>query len=311
VTPVLQKDRLEHHGDEWVEAGLISETQLASLRHFEHLDEIEVRRFSVASEVAAYLGSVLTLMGGALVMGRTWDEITFGGRLAIAAVIAVVGLVSGGWLYRQGEPGTDRLGGFLTLVGIGGVAFLAGLSIDRFDPGREEVVPLGIGLVVLPTGLLLWRNRSRPLELLAAVVGYGTAVTAGVSLADVGVWVGGIMVLAVGAALAVAGALAIARPGVIVIAIGAVTAFLGGFMLSEGNRHLGPVAALAVAIVLVSYAIRTDVVPLLVLGLIGALIATEALLATTFSGAFSSLIVTGIGLAIVITVIVRTRHAPT
>jgi len=309
--PVLHQDRLEHHGGEWVEAGLISDAQLRSIRHFEHLDEVETRRFSVAAEVAAYLGSVLTLMGGALVVGRAWDEIPFVGRLAIAGAIALVGLVAGAWLYGEGEPGTDRLGGFLTLVGIGGIAFLAGLSIDRFDPGREEVVPFGTGLVVLMAGLLLWRNRPRPLELLAAVVGYAVAVTAGISLFDLSMWVAGIWLLVAGAGLAVAGAWEFASPDLVALAIGFATAFFGGFMLSEGNRHLGPVAALAVAIVLVAYAIRTDVVPLLVLGLIGALIATEALLATTFSGAFSSVIVTGIGLAIVITVIVRTRRAPT
>ncbi len=54
--------------------------------------------------------------------------------------------------------------------------------------------------------------------------------------------------------------------------------------------------------------VRTGRTSLLVLGVVGSLVAAELLLATTFSGALSSLAVTIIGLAIVIGTVVRTRR---
>jgi hypothetical protein len=312
MTLVLHQDRtwLDEHGSDWVGAGLISDEQLESIRHFEHLDEPEIpRRFTIAAEVAAYLGSVLTLMGGALVIGRTWRRIDFAGRLGVAVAIAVVGLAAGLWAYRQGEPGTTRLGSFLTAVGIGGVAFTTGLIADRADPSREEVVPLAIGLAVLAAGLALWRNRMRPLEMLAAAVGFTMAAIAGGSLLDITPWVGGIVFLAVGAMLVVAAHREYLTPDLIAFVIGAAAMFGGGFALSDLNRHLGPAVALLVALGVFAYAVKTDLVPILVLGVGAALIATEALLATTFSGAVSSLVVTLIGLAIVISVLTRTRRA--
>jgi hypothetical protein len=62
------------------------------------------------TEVAAYSGSVLALMGGAAVEGRERDAIGLAGRLAIAGTFMIAGLAAGRRLVAVGEPGTDRLG---------------------------------------------------------------------------------------------------------------------------------------------------------------------------------------------------------
>jgi hypothetical protein len=308
VTSMLHPDRLERHGPDWVEAGLLSDTQLEAIIQFESDQEGAARRFPVSTEVAVYLGSVLALLGGAVVVRRSWQSIAFAGRLGVAMVIASVGLIAGAWMYRQHEPGADRLGGFLTGVGLGGIALTVGVIVDRIDPAREEVVPLAVGLSLLVAGVIGWQDRDRPVELLVASAGFVVATLAGGSLLDAPPWVGGIWLIAVGGVIAFAGAIDRVTPAFVATAIGGAMAFGGAFMLTDANRHLGPVVALAVALVVVAHAVRASLVALLVLGVVGALIATQALLATTFTGAVSSMVVTLLGLTTVVTAIVRSRR---
>ena len=86
MTPVLHHDRVDEHGHAWVDAGLITDDQLAAIRHFEHLDDASTdtdarggRRFSVAAEIAVYLGSVLAVTGGggssSPPAGTTWRSL--------------------------------------------------------------------------------------------------------------------------------------------------------------------------------------------------------------------------------------------
>ena len=75
MTSLLHPDRVEAHGDAWVDAGLISDEQLDAIRRFEHLDTPTTRRFSVPAEIAVYLGSTLALSGGAMVVAQQcWDQ---------------------------------------------------------------------------------------------------------------------------------------------------------------------------------------------------------------------------------------------
>ncbi|MAT05802.1 MAG: hypothetical protein CL424_12260 [Acidimicrobiaceae bacterium] len=198
MSPTLHPDRVDDHGASWVAAGLITEEQLDSIRRFEHLDDTDDRRLSVAAEVAVYLGSVLALSGGAMVVARRWEELAFAARLGVALVIAAAGIAGGVWSYRQGEPGTDRVGGFLSALGLAGVAFASGLVVIRADAGADELAVLVPGVAVIAVGAVLWRNRTRPLEFLAVVAASVAVVTAVVSLADLDVWVGGMTILLLG-----------------------------------------------------------------------------------------------------------------
>ena len=312
MTPVLHHDRVDEHGHAWVDAGLITDDQLAAIRHVEDLDDASTdtdarggRRFSVAAEIAVYLGSVLAVTGGGLVVAARWDDLAFAARLAVALAVLAVGVCSGAWSYRQGEPGTARVGGFLTAVGLGGLAFTIGLVVDRLDPRADEVVVIVSGLFVIAAGLVAWRNRPRPLELLVVLAAFLFVAMATASWLDVGIWTAGAAAVIMGSAVAIGGGAGIVHPNQVAIAGGAFLAYVGTFTLSEVNEHLGPAAALVVALAVVVHATRTDTVPLLVLGVLGALLATEAVLATTFDGALAASLVALVGLAIVVTVLVR------
>ncbi len=301
---------LEGHAHEWVAAGLISPDQAESIRHFEHLDEpVAPQRLTIATEVAAYLGSVLAIMGGAVAVGQSWDDLTVFGRVGIAALIALIGFLAGTWLMRFDEAGAARLGSYLWLLGTAGVAMGVAVVIDELDERPGGWLALGVGLPVLAIGLLLWRNLDRPLQFLTAAVGFGFSLGGIGALTDVKAWWGGIALLCVGLVVSAGAAVHRLQPRLIVVATGSFGAFIGGFMLSDYNRHLGPTVALLIAAAVVVFALNDRLVPLLVLGVIGALVATQALLATTFTGAISSMIVALIGLAIVVTAMMHTRGA--
>lgn len=305
MTSLLHHDRVEAHGDAWVDAGLISDEQLDAIRRFEHLDTPTTRRFSVPAEIAVYLGSTLALSGGAMVVAQQWDDLAFVGRLALAVLLAVVGVAAGVWSYRQGEPGTDRIGGFLTVVGLAGVAFAVGLVVDRVGDVSEEMVVIVPGLAVVAAGGAVWRNRSRPLEFLSIVAASVAVTFATVSLLDLSVWVGGAALLVFGTLLAVASALGVARPSEFGVVVGAIVAYAGAFAWSDVDERLGAMVALAVALTLVAFATRRDEPLALVFGVVGALIATQAVLATTFDGALAAAVVALLGVVLVVGVIVR------
>ncbi len=308
MTSLLQPDRVQTHGDAWVDAGLISGDQLAAIRRFEHLETPVPRRFSVAAEVAVYLGSLLALSGGAMVVARRWDGLPFAARLAVALLLVTVGFSAGAWSYRQGEPGTDRLAGFLSTVGLAGVAFAVGLIVERLGEVSDEVIVIVPGLAVMAAGGSVWRNRARPLEF-SVVVGAGVAVAfATASLLGLDVWVAGVVLVLLGAVVAVAAAFGAIRPSELGVAAGAVVAYAGAFTWSDIDERLGAVAALVVALTLVAFATRRDEPPPLVLGVVGALIATQAVLATTFDGVLAAAVVALCGMVLVVGVIVRSTR---
>lgn len=300
-------DWLDRHAHDWARAGLVSDDQADAILRYEERAAPAVR-LPIMAEVAAYLGSVLAIMAGSIVVGERWDDLTVAGRVALGAAIAVVGFVAGSWLIHLGESGTLRLGGFLWAVGAGGVGLVAAvLGEDRglvADDGRLLLV---IGSPILLIGVLLWRNLDRPLQFLTAVTGSaiclaGVGQALDLEAAEVGaaVWLIGALfgLLTLGVSL---------EPRTIALVTAAFTSWFGAMILMDWNDRLAPVLAAATASAGVVVGIRERAVPVLVVGVITFLIAIQALLQTTFSGAWSSLVVAVIGLLLVIAAVFRAR----
>ncbi|MDJ0768903.1 MAG: DUF2157 domain-containing protein [Ilumatobacter sp.] len=294
----------------WVHAGLISEDQAAAIRQFEEglAPERRPAHLGLAAEVAAYLGSVVAVMGGGVVIGSRWDDIGTLGRLALAAPIALVGFVAGTWLARLEEPGAHRLSSFLWVVGTIGVAFGLGVALESIgtDPAFATIA---VGAVVALIGLDLWRNRDLPLQLLTMVAGLGIVVGGAVEATATSAWQAGIAVWLLSLALAV-----FAREGMIVprctaMVAGAVSAMLGAGMLVDLDEQLGPAVAAVTAAAVVLIALQDHAVAVLVAGVLGFLVATQALLATTFTGAGAAALVAGVGLVTVAGVVFRAALA--
>ncbi len=307
-------DDLDRRSTDWVAAGLISPEQRDAIRRFEAAGGgAPPRRLSLGAEVAVYVGSVFALSGGAMAIGNAWEDLAFGGRLTVAVMIAVIGVAVGHWLFSFGEPGTDRIGGYVTTLGVGGVSFVGGLLADEFG-GRDSAwvgVWAGVGLFV--ASLIAWRNLDRPLQALSAALGFGITVGAFFDAIDGEPVIAGLILIAVGIPVFGGAHAAVLRPRLFVQVAGGSLAYAGAFMLLDISDRFAFGVATLVALLVVAYGVRFEQLVLMVLGIIGATLATTSLLAETFEGAVSAAIVAVLGLVLVVVVVgrsLRDREGP-
>jgi hypothetical protein len=301
---------LDTHSGLWVEAGLISSAQALGIKGFEHDAREAPQRLTLATEVASYVGSVLALMGGAAVIGKSWDDLSLIAQLGLAFGVVAVGFVTGTWLVRFGQQGTRRLGSFLWAVGTGGVAMGAFAVMKEIDPDNDGAVAIVVGASVFAVSVALWRNLARPVQLVTAAIGLGITLGGLGEMTDSPDWVAGLVLMSAGFALAGGAATRKLEPRQFGLSIGAVAAYSGGFLLASISEIAGPAVALAIAILVLVFGLRERLIPLLVLGVAGSLIATGNLIATAFTGALAAFVVTLLGFAIVVTAIGRTIRRP-
>jgi hypothetical protein len=298
---------LDEHADQWVGHGLVTSEQIEAILDFEHHETAE-RRLSVPAELAVYLGSILALMSGAMMIGPNWEALRTAGQIAIGLAIAALGFVAGARLARLDDPGTRRLASFMWLIGTGGVALALGAAADAaaFDePGWNLVI---IGLPVTALGAALWRNRDRPLQVLTTAVGAGLVLGGVGAIVTIPPWIGGILVWT--AAIAV-GALAIGkvlRPEMYVLAVAAIAAMIGAVMLADVSELTASVAATITAAGVVAVGLARHLVPILVIGVIAFLQSLQGLLMTTVNGALAAAVVAVAGLVLVIIVVARSTR---
>jgi len=301
-------DWLDEHARHWVEEGLVSSDQVDAIRAFEHHDVPAPPRLSIVAELAVYLGSVLALMSGAMMIGPNWEALRTGGQMAIGAAIAALGFIAGTRLVRLDDPGTRRLASFMWLIGTGGVGLVAGALVETIafeEPGWNLVV---IGVPVLAVGALLWRNLDRPLQVLTTAVGAGFVLGGIGALVSLPPWIGGILVWL--AAIAI-GALAVTRrlrPELYVLAVAAVAAMIGAVMLADVSELAASIAATITAAGIVAVGLARHLVPILVIGVIAFLQGLQGLLMMTLNGALASAVVAVAGLVVVIVVIARSTR---
>jgi hypothetical protein len=333
-TPDAASSRwFDEHAQTWVERGLVSAEQVDAIRTFERTSgawQAEQRgptpdgtpdtalagttagpRISLVGELAVYLGSVVALMSGTMMVGEGWDSLGLGGRVAIGVAVAALGFVAGARLVRFDDAPTRRLASFMWLIGTGGVALAAATLTDNAefeDPGWNLVI---IGLPVLAIGAAMWRNLNRPLQVLTTAVGFGFCLGGVGALLSTPPWVGGILIWATAV---VVGALAVTqrlRPELYVLGVAAVAAMIGALMLTDITELAGSIAATITAAGIVAVGLWRRLVPILVIGVLAFLQSLAGLLMTTLNGALAAMVVALAGLAVVIAVIVRsTRQRP-
>ena len=143
-TEALGPGWLDEHTGQWVEHGLVTSDQVDAIRAFEQHETAEPR-FSIVAELAVYLGSVLALMSGAMMVGPNWEALRTAGQMAIGLAIAALGFVAGARLIRLDDGGTRRLASFMWLIGTGGIALTLGAIVDTaaFQSPAWNVVVIG------------------------------------------------------------------------------------------------------------------------------------------------------------------------
>lgn len=315
MTSTLQSDErhwLDDHVARWVEAGIVSPDQGRAIVGLEmgvgEVPQPSVRRLSIVAEAIAYSGSALALMGGAFLVARSWESMPVAVRIVVGLVIAAVGLLGGRSMNAMHEPGAERLGGFLWLVGVGGLALATGVSVYEAGVETPELIAMSIGTVVLLAGALLWGNLERPLQLLTAVVGLMVVATASVSHFEVPAWVGGIVLWI--AALA-AGALATrgrVHPQLFALMLAALGLLVASAMFADLSERVSVAVQLATSVGIVVAALAMHRTPVLVLGVLGMLSSLQGLFALYFRGPVASAAVALVGLVVVAVVLLRSTR---
>lgn len=301
---------LERHARQWIEAGFVSDDQVEAILAFEHADETaEPQQLTVVAEVASYLGALVAFAGGAAVIGPNWDRLGLVGQSAVAIAIAVVGLVGGAWLVRQGEAGMTRLGTFLWVVGTGGVALAAAGVVNEVDPRDGAWYPTMIGLPVLLIGVGLWRNLDRPLQLATAAFGLGLTAGGLATLMELSTWLVAPAVWSVSLVFGVLAAMRRVRPRLVALMVASVGLMIGSFSLMDESERLGSVGAVASATLIVVFALWDRSWPLVGVGLIAFFVAITSLMQTVLHGTAARLIAVLFGLVVVAAVGVRAQHA--
>ena len=114
-------------------------------------------------------------------------------RRILPPVVAIVGFTCGTWLVHIDEAGTRRLGGVLWVLSSAGTALGSALVIDALEPARNAWTALAAGVALLTTGLVLWRNLERPLQLATAMAGAVATMGAAGALLGLAPWQIGII----------------------------------------------------------------------------------------------------------------------
>jgi hypothetical protein len=193
------------------------------------------------------------------------------------------------------------------VLGSAGTALGSALVIDALEPARDAWIVLSSGLALLATGLFLWRNLERPLQLATSMAGAMATIGAAGVLLGLDPWQVGIIgwVLAAGwwlLTLAVT-----VRPFVVARCLGSVVMLICAFMLADLDPRLGSIAAAATGALVIALALWTGLVPVLIVGGIGMLIGAQSLMQTTLRGAGAGVALVLGGLVIVAMIVLRLR----
>ena len=231
----------------------------------------ERRRLPLFAEVLGYLGAVIALSAGAVVVRQVWPKIPPAGSLCVAG-IAALGLLAAGEVLcrRASEPAFGRLRSFLWLlatVAVGG--FFAVLT--------SEVLKLSGGTAALiaeagwtACALVLWLRARSALLHLAMFAGALALLCTGLSQIDPRVTLAGIG-FAIWA-LSVAWALAAYQGYLVPVTAGLTAGSLGGVIGSALIfSAAGEVLALVTVAALLAAGVLTRRVVLLGFGAAGAL----------------------------------------
>jgi hypothetical protein len=300
----------DEHAAKWVDAGLISPDQASELRAFERgADAGRQARLGPIAEAAAYVGVVLSLVGGIIGLAPHWDELSLLVALGIPVAVAIAGFVTGGWLTRIGEAGADRLGSFLQVLGIAGVALASAVLVNEVDPADGNWIALAAALPTMVIGVALWRNLDRPLQFLTGVAGSCGVLVSSTALAGLATWWTGVVLWLLAVAAWIATVRTTVRPLVLARCVAGGVAVVGALMLAELNERVGSIAALATATVLVYLALRERMTAVLIVGVAGAVLAMQMLLQTTFRGAGAAAALAVAGLVTVVAIVWRARRS--
>lgn len=196
VDPVARQESID------VVAGVLASPEIASgtPRAAQASVQVPVRRnLPQLVEVVAYLGGALVLAAGGLFLLQQWDDLGFGARVALLAVVTVVLAVSGSVSAKvpAGGPSLDdesqdsrrRLAGALLTGSALAAAFLVGHVVDEvMDTTHQEiywpaVVGAAAGVLAAALGYRIVRTAVGVVALMGGILTVAGNLLSGIDTA--------------------------------------------------------------------------------------------------------------------------------
>lgn len=153
---------------EWRDAGLVTDDQIASITAYEAergdaAPTVRDRR-PLAAEAVGYVGAALAVGAIFLLFAEIWQELLVGGRLALVGLLTVLLFGGGTALRRIDRPPLQRLTSVLLSGGVAGVGWLTTIvAADVLDWADADVgLAIGVATTVVSVPLYLLRRRALP-----------------------------------------------------------------------------------------------------------------------------------------------------
>ena len=198
----------------------------------------------LAAEILGYVGGAFAVGAAIALMTTFWTPLGLWGRLAIAAVGALLGLVGGFAIGRQGSPGARRLEQFMLAIGTIAVGFFAGIVARELlvpwipaQPGdegffRAEAWAQSVGFwTATATGFAIWWRRRTGLQLAVFAVAAFSAIGSTADVMSVNNpaawWYSGAAMLIFATLLWSGALLRFLKPETVAYAFGSVGLYLG------------------------------------------------------------------------------------
>ena len=143
----------------------------------------------MAAEAVGYVGSALVITAIALLIGRRWDDIALGFRIAVLALPAIAAAAIGWWVGSKPDPAFERMGS--VLWALSAVALAGTMTVVFVDAMYDGEPPEHGGLLFVGGFVAVWAGveyllRRLPLQqlvlfgaLLVTVLGVVNALEAG------------------------------------------------------------------------------------------------------------------------------------
>ena len=271
--PTDRRGALEDTLEEWRAAGLIRADEVEPILRYERAKSAPQSRIPMAAEAVGYVGSALVITAIALLIGRQWDDIAVGFRIAVLAVPAIAAAAIGWWVGSKPDPAFERMGSVLWVLSA--VALAGSMTVVFVDAMYDGDPPEHGGLLFVGGFVAVWAGieyalRRLPLQqlalfgaLLVTVLGVVNALESARER-DFSTIAWGLAVWAFGVAWTALGATGRLEPSEVARLVGPATVLFGSQLIRVDAEVFGLWMGLATAALLVAAGVwRTDLLVLL------------------------------------------------
>jgi hypothetical protein len=256
LRPLQPLPDLDAHLARWVTDGVVTPEQAEGIRAEERALLLPpAKRSALVTEALGYLGGLLVVVAGLLLVSRAWPHLGLTARLGLVGAGAVLLLLVGALLPATTDSPTARLRSVLWVLATGTTAFFVGLlGHEVLDLRGADVGLLVTSASAVLAGVLWFLLRVLPQQAAFFVALTGSAAAALLELPTTGSTrptLAGVGILVVGALWIGLAQLGRLEPRSAALALGAAGSVVAAVMIANsGWGHfvgLAAVAGLAVA----------------------------------------------------------------